>query len=66
MIKSQFSRASLGLLISAAICESLYPPTSCFTKGEAISLSLERYRQRIYVAALPANWRGSRPNRAIV
>ena len=27
-----------------------------------ISLALERYRQRVYVAALPANWRRSRPS----
>jgi hypothetical protein len=44
MIKSQCSRASLGLLISAAISDAIYPPAPCFTNGEAelASLDLER------------------------
>ena len=44
MIKSQCSRASLGLLISAAICDAIHPPAPCFTNGEVelASLDLER------------------------
>jgi hypothetical protein len=57
MIKSQCSRASLGLPISAAICDAI-PPAPCFYERRGrISPALERYRQRVYVAALPANWR---------
>jgi hypothetical protein len=39
------------------------PADPVFYEGRGrISLALERYRQRAYVAALPANWRGSRPS----
>jgi hypothetical protein len=57
MIKCQCSSASLGLLISARFATPSTRRPVFYERRGRISLALERYRRRVYVAALPANGR---------